>query len=102
LSATIDHIVPVTRHGADDESNWATTSMMVNAIKSNWTLDELGWEMVPAGDPKLWDGMLSWFVDYYNRTENLRVDPAVGAYMSSWYDAAKLVLSEAGLQHPNT
>ncbi|MFF0818704.1 HNH endonuclease [Rhodococcus sp. NPDC003318] len=42
LFPTIDHIVPVTRGGADDESNWVTTSMLRNSAKAHWTLDELG------------------------------------------------------------
>jgi hypothetical protein len=36
---TIDHLVPVARGGADDESNWITTSMVRNAAKSAFTLD---------------------------------------------------------------
>jgi hypothetical protein len=39
---TIDHILPVSRGGTDDESNWATTSMLRNSARANFTLDELG------------------------------------------------------------
>ena len=40
---TIDHVIPVARGGADDESNVVTTSMLRNSAKSNWLLDEVGW-----------------------------------------------------------
>ena len=33
LYATIDHVVPVTRGGADDLSNWVTTSQARNSAK---------------------------------------------------------------------
>jgi HNH endonuclease len=50
VGATIDHVVPVTRGGADDESNWVTTSMARNSAKMNWTLEELGWTLHPPGN----------------------------------------------------
>lgn len=31
---TFDHVVPIARGGADDETNYATTSMMRNQIKA--------------------------------------------------------------------
>src|SRR5260221_291933 len=49
LFPTIDHVIPIARGGTDDTSNWVTTSMLHNAAKSNWTLEELGWRLVPAG-----------------------------------------------------
>src|SRR5437762_6078187 len=47
LGATIDHVVPITRGGVDDESNWVTTSMVKNSAKSNSTLEETGWKLHP-------------------------------------------------------
>ena len=64
IGATVDHLVPVTRGGADDLSNWMTTSMARNSAKMNWTLAELGWTHHPPGDVKTWDGLLTWFLDY--------------------------------------
>jgi hypothetical protein len=52
LVPTLDHILPVSRGGADDESNWATTSMLRNSAKANCTLDELGWSLCPPDDMK--------------------------------------------------
>jgi 5-methylcytosine-specific restriction endonuclease McrA len=64
LSPTVDHIVPVSRGGRDDETNWVTTSMRRNSAKSNWTLEELGWVLSPPGSLSDWDGLTSWFVRY--------------------------------------
>ena len=41
---TVDHIYPVALGGADFMDNWATTSMLHNSIKSNWTLEQLNWK----------------------------------------------------------
>lgn len=46
LFPSIDHVVPVARGGADDETNWVTTSMLRNSAKSHWTLEELGRTLV--------------------------------------------------------
>jgi hypothetical protein len=67
LVPTLDHILPVSRGGLDDESNWVTTSMLRNSAKANFTLDELGWPLYPPGDMKDWDGLLGWFVDLVRR-----------------------------------
>lgn len=64
LSATIDHIVPVARGGPDEAENWVTTSMLRNAAKANWTLEELGWTLHPPQPRADWDGLLSWFISY--------------------------------------
>jgi hypothetical protein len=84
LSPTIDHIVPVARGSADDEMNWITTSMLRNSAKSNWTLEELGWSLLPAGDFNEWDGLIGWFVEY------IRHDPTQLAErpIKRWYNAA--------------
>lgn len=41
LTATLHHVVPVTLGGADDESNWVTTSMSRKFAKNNVTLEEI-------------------------------------------------------------
>jgi len=64
LFPTIDHIIPISRGGKDEISNWVTTSMLRNQAKSNWTLDELGWELCEPGRISDWDGMTSWFLNY--------------------------------------
>jgi hypothetical protein len=66
--------------------------MLTNSIKSNWTLEQLHWRLLPEGDLVQWDGMVSWFL------RQVRVDPAVleNAYIKAWHAAA------AGLMHNNS
>jgi hypothetical protein len=63
LAPTIDHVVPVTRGGLDERSNWVTTSGIHNSAKAHWTLEELGWTLQPKGDVTKWDGLTKWFWD---------------------------------------
>jgi len=64
MSPTIDHVVPIARGGADDPSNMVTTSMLRNSAKLSWTLEELGWTLLPRGNEKAWDGLTRWFLRY--------------------------------------
>ena len=84
LTPTVDHIVPVARGGEDSESNWVTTSMLRNSAKANWTLDELGWELLPPGDPRDWDGLTSWFKRYVGN----HPDVLQHASVALWHRAA--------------
>ena len=88
LFPTIDHVVPVSRGGADTERNWVPTSMLRNAAKANFTLEELGWGLCPPGDPGDWDGLTSWFL------VQAEEDPAIlgDAYLRRWRTAAQAVL----------
>ena len=61
LSPTIDHVEPIARGGADHPLNLATTSMLRNTVKSNWTLAQLGWTLHAPGQMQDWDGLLGWF-----------------------------------------
>ena len=84
VGASVDHLIPVTRGGADDDSNWMTTSMARNFAKMNWTLQELGWTLHPPGDIHNWDGLLGWFLEYtakHSQIFNSR-------YFRSWHRAA--------------
>ena len=46
LFPTIDHILPVARGGLDSEENLVCCSMLTNSIKSNWTLEQLQWQLL--------------------------------------------------------
>jgi 5-methylcytosine-specific restriction endonuclease McrA len=87
LGATVDHLVPVTRGGADDESNWVTISMARNSAKMNWTLDELRWTLHPPGDVREWDGMMRWFLEYIKE----HPETSSNASVRQWYRAAELI-----------
>lgn len=93
LFPTVDHLVPVARGGADEEKNWVTTSMLRNSAKSNWTLEELGWQLLPPGDLKQWDSLRGWFLTYLEHNESYLADK----YIRRWHRAARdlrpLVLS---------
>lgn len=84
LFPTVDHVVPVARGGADDESNWVTTSMLRNGAKSNWTLEELGWPLLRAYPTDDWDGLVGFCQDYLTaHPEHLAND-----YIRRWHRAA--------------
>jgi hypothetical protein len=84
LFPTIDHVLPVTRGGPDSDGNWVTTSMMRNTAKANWTLEELGWRLHPAGSLTDWDGLTELFVDFVNSERSVLED----TYLRRWYSAA--------------
>lgn len=88
LFPTIDHKDPVAREGPDNSENWVCCSMLTNSIKSNWTLEQLGWSLLPPGDFRAWDGMTSWFLGCAKRDAQ-----AFGTqYIQKWYRAACDVL----------
>lgn len=93
LSPTIDHVVPLARGGCDGPANVVTTSMVRNAAKGNWLLEELKWPSVRAPVIEGWDGLLSWFFVAYERFEIVRNDRAV----QTWYRTARKAL----LQKPS-
>lgn len=63
LFPTVDHVIPITRGGVDAESNWVTTSMLRNSAKAQWTLEELGWQLVPPGNLSDWDGLMQLYIE---------------------------------------
>lgn len=94
LSPTIDHIVPITRGGSDVSENWVTTSMIRNAAKGNFLIEELGWRVLPRGDIAKWDGLTSWFFRQ-NKIQNYR---SHNATIRSWADAALNAFAEASIK----
>jgi hypothetical protein len=84
LYPTVDHVVPVTMQGPDSPDNWVTTSMRRNLIKSNRSLKELEWPLMPAGDLSVWDGLLPWYLRYLSsHPEHLQL-----ASLRGWFRAA--------------
>ena len=88
LFPIIDHIYPIAMGGIDEPENWATTSMLNNAVKSNWSLEQLRWELHPAGDFEEWDGLTRLFVEIVENNEELIDDK----YIRTWYNASKEIL----------
>jgi 5-methylcytosine-specific restriction endonuclease McrA len=81
LFPTVDHIHPVARGGVNTPDNWATTSMILNSAKANWTLQELNWTLRPPGDSAAWDGMLHWFLEFIARSPEHLADN----YIKTWH-----------------
>ena len=90
LGCTVDHVQPVTQGGADDDSNWVTTSMAHNFAKGNYSLDQLGWTLHPPGDFGKWDGLVHWFIQFAAlHPESLDV-----SNVRQWHRAAESGLTE--------
>jgi 5-methylcytosine-specific restriction endonuclease McrA len=87
LLPTIDHVIPVSRGGVDDETNWVTTSMVKNAAKANFLLEELGWKTLPNTPTDNWDGLTSWF------SKEIEKNPALlrNTYIRKWADALRAI-----------
>lgn len=82
---TVDHIYPIALGGADSPENWASTSMINNAAKSNFTLEQLGWTLKPIGNIHQWDGLSNQFI------KTVESDPALLKVkrIKDWYIATK-------------
>ena len=80
LFPTVDHLKPVARGGEDNEDNWITTSMIRNAAKANWELEELGWTLHEKGNLANWDGLINYFLELCNANKSYVSDK----YISSW------------------
>lgn len=88
---TVDHIFPIALGGKDEPSNWASTSMVNNSAKSNFTLEQLHWTLKPAGDIKEWDGLSSQFVKIAEQDKSLLHVKKI----KDWYVVTKEVLDGA-------
>ncbi len=84
LFPTIDHVLPLARGGADSDTNWVTTSMLRNAAKANWTLEELGWRLLPPGSLADWDGLMRPFLEFVDSDRSVLED----RYLRQWHSAA--------------
>ncbi len=89
LFPTIDHVEPVSRGGVDAEENWVTTSMLRNQAKSSWTVDELGWRLLPIEGLDRWDGLMAWFLDYASQQPEILDN----SYLSRWHRVARRLLT---------
>lgn len=91
LFPTVDHIVPISRGGSHTAENWVTISTVLNSAKSNWTLNELRWTLLPSGDSDTWDGLLRWFLAFISGSPERLADK----YIKTWHSAAKQITKVA-------
>lgn len=88
LWPVIDHVRPVTRGGAHDESNFVTTSTNNNVAKGNALVSELEWTLLPEPGPEeTWDGLVSW----YREIVRLHTDLLSFGQIQSWNSALATV-----------
>ena len=88
LSPTLDHLIPIARGGADDETNWVCTSMFRNQIKAHWTVEEIGWRLHSPGGNSNWDGLLGWYMETIDEKRHYLNEP----FHQRWHRAAARVL----------
>ena len=87
---TLDHIYPIALGGKDSEENWATTSMVNNSAKSNFTLEQLGWTLKEQGDIKDWDGLSKIFIEIVEKDfELLKI-----SRIKDYYIATKSIIEK--------
>jgi hypothetical protein len=80
LFPTVDHLIPIAKGGQDNESNWITTSMVRNAAKSNWTIEELGWKLFDKGQLDNWNGLINYFIEFTTKNQDYKMD----SYVNTW------------------
>lgn len=59
-SPAVDHVVPAAHGGTDDDANLVTACTPCNSIKSDFTLDQLGWELLSVTEDP-WDGLSTYY-----------------------------------------
>ena len=90
LIPTIDHILPISVGGENSMENCVTTSMKNNSIKSNWTLDQLGWKLYTSGSNNDWDGLIGLFIQIVDNDKDFLKDN----YIRRWYNLIKAMTTE--------
>jgi len=54
--------------------------MIRNSAKSNWTIEEIGWELHNKGELKNWDGLVSFFLELIDKNPDYEKD----SYILNW------------------
>ncbi len=68
LTASCDHLIPVARGGTNNIDNLVTACYKCNSIKTNWTLEELRWELYKPANTN-WDGLVGIFLQIMEQNE---------------------------------
>lgn len=81
LWPVVDHVIPVTRNGSNDDKNLVTTSVTNNNAKGNALLSELEWELLPEPvSSGGWDGLIPWFKQVVTKHSDLLSDGQIKAW----------------------
>ena len=84
LFPTCDHIKPIAVGGNDSIENIVTTSMNMNSAKSNFSMEEIGFNLHEKGNIQEWDGMISWYLEYFEKNPDILQDDD---YIKKWHKA---------------
>ena len=60
--------------------------MLRNSTKSNWTLDEPGWKLLPSGAFSEWDSLLTWFIRFLEDQREHQKDIFIGRWFRAGND----------------
>jgi len=74
LKPTIVQVAPDTQGHLPrpTDPNWITTSIRRAAIKGNQAAQTLGWALFPPGNAAKWDGLLPWFMEFAEKTNEFK------------------------------
>jgi len=82
-STIIDHVVPGAMGGSRrDPDNLVTACWPCNAIKSDYELDQLGWQLQPITTDDGWDGLTSYYRALWERAGQPKP-----AFHEAWLEA---------------
>ena len=96
LLPMVDHVQPAALGGSNDDDNLVTTSGVNNAIKAQYTLEDLRWELHPSGDLDDWDGLMRWAVSYCENNPHLLEAHHPAGIIRPWHVAALNSASPCG------
>jgi 5-methylcytosine-specific restriction endonuclease McrA len=68
-STSLEHLVPLARGGADSRESFVTTCYGCNDARSDFTLEELGWVLLPRTQNG-WDGLTGFLPDLAHLNRN--------------------------------
>lgn len=64
-SPAVDHVVPAAWGGSNQISNLVTACTPCNSIKSDMSLEQIGWQLVQVANPG-WDGLAHYYEALWN------------------------------------
>jgi hypothetical protein len=64
-SATLDHVIPWAAGGRNDPGNLACACWICNRVKGEFSLEQLGWQLLPISDDDGWDGLTRFYPELW-------------------------------------